>query len=103
MVLLKEKSMKQKNDADRRLSEVLTHFLEQKCVMGMQYAIDDNTLFLSFREFWSQSSEHMDHPALLGQFRVELVQRGYQAKAGGKYPRWSGLTLRTQSQEPLNK
>ncbi len=41
-----------------------------------------------------QTPEYFDHPALLGQFRVELAQRGLIATSTGKHPRWLGLTLR---------
>lgn len=87
--------MYKRNDVDMRLALALTHFLEQECITGMNYSIDDDTFFSSFQMFWSKAAEYVDHPALLGQFRVELVQRGYQAKAGGKHPRWLGLTLRS--------
>ncbi|MBA2284258.1 MAG: hypothetical protein H0W02_02120 [Ktedonobacteraceae bacterium] len=81
---------------ERRFSHALTRFLEQECVRGAQYSIADEQLFLRFRAFWKQASEGCEHPALLGQFRVGLAQRGFQAVPDGKKPLWIGLTLRGQ-------
>ena len=84
---------------ERRFSYALTLFLEQECMSGVQYSIADEQLFPRFRAFWKQACEELEHPALLGQFRVELVQRGFHAIPGGKRPHWVGLTLREQDQQ----
>ncbi len=81
---------------ERRFAHALTRFLAQECVRGAQYSIADEQLFPRFRAFWKQVSEEFEHPALLGQFRVELAQRGFQAIPGEKKPLWVGLTLRDQ-------
>jgi hypothetical protein len=89
---------------DRRFSRALKHFLEQQCVKGVDFSITDKQLFRYFRTFWMQAPECYDHPALLGQFRVELAQRGFLSASTGKHPRWLGLTLRTQDKKrPLKK
>jgi hypothetical protein len=81
---------------DRRFSHALTNFLEQQCVKGADFSITDRQLFRSFQAFWKQAPKRFDHPALLGQFRVELTQRGFLSASTGKHPRWLGLTLRKQ-------
>jgi len=86
-------------DEDKRFSHALTSFLEQECVRGVEYSIADARLFPRFRAFWMQTPERFDHPSLLGQFRVELAQRGFLATASGKHPRWVGLTLRRQDRQ----
>ncbi len=88
---------------DRRLSHALKNFLEQQCVKGADYSIPDKHLFRYFREFWMQAPECFDHPALLGQFRVELAQRGFLSASTGKHPRWLGLTLRQQDKKRPQK
>jgi hypothetical protein len=65
-----------RTDQDGRFSRAVTRFLEQQCVMGAAYSIADEQLFARFRAFWARAPERFDHPALLGQFRVELAERG---------------------------
>lgn len=84
---------------ERRFSHAVTRFLEQECMKGAQYTIADEQLFPRFRAFWKQVSEGFEHPALLGQFRVELNRRGFHAKPDGKRPHWIGLTLRDQDRQ----
>ena len=79
---------------EKRFSRALTNFLKQQCVRGTDFSITDKQLFRHFRAFWVQTPEYFDHPALLGQFRVELAQRGLLAASTGKHPRWLGITLR---------
>jgi hypothetical protein len=88
---------------DRRLSHALKYFLEQKCVKGADFSITDKQLFRYFHAFWIQTPEYFDHPALLGQFRVELAQRGFLSASTGKHPRWLGLTLRKQDKKRPQK
>lgn len=83
-----------KPDESVGFSRAVTRFLEQQCVVGAPYSITDEHLFALFKAFWSQAPEQFDHPALLGQFRVELVERGFQAEPAGKLPQWLGLTAR---------
>lgn len=90
-------------DDERSFSHALTDFLEQECVKGVDFSITDKQLFRRFREFWMQAPECFDHPALLGQFRVELTQRGLVATSTGKHPRWIGLTLRQPAREEVRK
>ena len=85
-----------RTDEDARFSRAVTRFLEQQCVMGAAYSIADKQLFARFQAFWKRDPERFDHGALLGQFRVELVERGFRAEPGGKRPRWLGLTTRGQ-------
>ncbi len=79
---------------DERFSRAVTRFLEQQCVVGAPYSIADERLFALFKAFWNHAPERYDHPALLGQFRVELVERGFHAEPGRKSPHWLGLTAR---------
>ena len=79
---------------DKPLARALTRFLEQQCVRGEHYTIPDDLLFSRFHTFWIQAPEYFDHPALLGQFRIELIQQGFHTNPTGKWPHWSGLTLR---------
>jgi hypothetical protein len=81
-------------DEDQRFARVVTRFLQQECIRGAGYAIADEDLFKRFRTFWMHAAEYFDHPALLGQFRVELAERGFQSNPYGKRPRWIGLTVR---------
>lgn len=86
---------------ERRFSHAVTRFLEQECMKGEQYTIADEQLFPRFQAFWKQVPEGFEHPALLGQFRVELIRRGFHAKpdGNGKRPHWIGLTLCDQDQQ----
>ncbi len=90
-------------DEDRRFSHALTNFLEQECVKGADFSITDKQLFRRFRKFWMQAPECFDHPALLGQFRVELTQRGFVATSTGKHPRWTGLTLQQPGKQEVRQ
>ena len=74
-------------------SEVVDQFLEQWCVSGNGLHVVDKALFPKFRAFWTQMTGKKEHPALMGQFRVELTQRGFRSN-GAKRPRWYGLDLR---------
>jgi hypothetical protein len=76
-------------------SEIVGQFLEQWCESGAGLHIPDEKLFPKFRAFWARTVKEAEHPALLGQFRVELAQRGYRSN-GVKRPRWYGLTLRAK-------
>src|SRR2546430_11633830 len=86
-------------DGGRDFSLAMTRFLEQQCVIGASYSVADEHLFTRFKAFWLQAPERFDHPALLGQFRVELVERGFHAKPGGKWPHWFRLTTREQDNQ----
>ena len=83
-----------RTDEDGHFSRAMTRFLEQRCVIGGLYSIADEQLFALFKAFWIQAPERFDHPALLGQFRVELAQHGFHAQPGGKWPHWLSLTAR---------
>ena len=86
-------------DEDGCFSGAMTRFLEQRCVIGALYSIADEQLFALFKAYWLQAPERFDHPALLGQFRVELVQHGFHAQPGGKWPHWLSLTAREQDNQ----
>jgi hypothetical protein len=73
-------------------------FLEQFAERGARLHVSDQTLFPKFRAFWVRTTKGTMHPALLGQFRVELTERGFRSR-GVKRPRWYGLTLHRGSQE----
>jgi hypothetical protein len=78
--------------AQQEFSEIVDRFLTRYCRVGVGLSISDKQLFPVFRVFWIESATEMQHPALLGQFRVELAQRGFRSH-GPKRPRWYGLTL----------
>ena len=73
-------------------SDMVDHFIRRYCRLGTNVNISDRTLFPAFRAFWIATTHETPHPALLGQFRVELTERGYHS-IGKKRPRWYGLTL----------
>ncbi|HEY6539582.1 MAG TPA: hypothetical protein VIZ18_01545 [Ktedonobacteraceae bacterium] len=98
-----EKATLMRADEERRFSHALTNFLEQACVKGSHLSISDKQLFRSFRVFWLHAPEQFDHPALLGQFRVELAQRGFPSDSAGKHPRWLGLALRMPAKQRARK
>jgi hypothetical protein len=74
-------------------SEIVDQFIVQFCRVGPGLNISDKTLFPAFRAFWRALVPETQHPALLGQYRVALAERGYTSN-GHKRPRWYGLTLR---------
>ena len=76
----------------QEFSEIVDGFLTLHCRVGNGLSISDKTLFPVFRAFWIETASETQHPALLGQFRVELAQRGFRSH-GPKRPRWYGLTL----------
>jgi hypothetical protein len=76
----------------QEFSEIVDRFLTRYCRVGTGLNISDKTLFPVFRAFWMATATETQHPALLGQFRVELAQRGFRSH-GPKRPRWYGLTL----------
>ncbi len=98
-----EKEMLMRADEERRFSHALTNFLEQECIKGSHLSISDKQLFRSFRTFWLKAPEQFDHPALLGQFRVELTRRGFPSDSAGKHPRWLGLAQRMPAKQRARK
>jgi hypothetical protein len=80
-------------DEDQGFSDAVDQFFTRYCRCGSHLNISDSTLFFEFRAFWSATSYEVPHPALLGQFRVELAKRGYRS-SGQKRPRWYGLAMR---------
>jgi hypothetical protein len=74
-------------------SHIVKQFLEQHCEMIPGKSVRGQVLFHRFRDYWNEVTHGARHPALLGQFRVELTKQGY-ASSGGKWPRWYNLTLR---------
>src|SRR6266487_3834162 len=77
-------------------SEMVDHFIRRYCRLGIDVNISDRTLFPAFRAFWIATTYETPHPALLGQFRVELAERGYHSN-GRKRPRWYGLALQVDA------
>jgi len=86
-------------DGGRDFSLAMTRFLEQQCVIGASCSVADEHLFTRFKAFWKQAPERFDHPSLLGQFRVELVKRGFYTEPGGKRPHWRGLITRERDNQ----
>ena len=79
-------------DERQDFSECVDHFITQYCKLGTDLSISDRTLFPEFRAYWRATAPETPHPALLGQFRVALAERGFRSN-GPKRPRWYGLTL----------
>jgi hypothetical protein len=79
-------------EVEQDFSEIVDQFITQDCRLGVDLNISDRTLFAAFRAFWLATAPETHHPALLGQFRVALAERGFRSN-GPKRPRWYGLTL----------
>lgn len=79
-------------DVQQDFSDIVDHFIRRYCRFGNDLNILDRELFPAFRAFWMATAPDTQHPALLGQFRVELTERGFQSR-GRKRPRWYGITL----------
>ncbi len=76
----------------QEFSEIVEWFVTQYCRVDNGLSISDKTIFPVFRAFWMSTATETQHPALLGQFRAELAQRGFRPH-GPKRPRWYALTL----------
>jgi hypothetical protein len=79
-------------DVQQDFSDLVDQFIRRYCRFGNGLSIADSTLYPAFRAFWITTAPETQHPALLGQFRVDLTERGFQSR-GRKRPRWYGLTL----------
>jgi hypothetical protein len=79
-------------DEQQGFSDIVDRFLTRYCRLGPGLHISDSTLFPAFRAFWIATVPKIAHPALLGQFRVELTERGFRSN-GRKRLRWYGLAL----------
>ena len=78
--------------ARQEFSEIVDRYLTRFCRVEKGLSISDKALFPAFRAFWIATASDREHPALLGQFRVELAERGFKSR-GPKRPRWYGLAL----------
>ena len=76
----------------QEFSEIVDQFIRRQCRFGIGLTISDGTLFPAFQAFCKERAPEIQHPALLGQFRVTLAEQGFRSK-GYKRPRWYGLTL----------
>ena len=81
-----------KQDLQQDFSDIVDHFIRRYCRIGNGLSISDRELFPALRAFWMATAPDTQHPALLGQFRVELTERGFQSR-GKKRLRWYGITL----------
>jgi hypothetical protein len=79
-------------EVQQGFSEIVNQFITRYCRLGAGLDISDRALFPAFRAFWIAIARETPHPTLLGQFRVELTERGYRSN-GRKNPHWYGLTL----------
>ena len=79
-------------DVQQDFSHIVDYFIKRYCRIGSDLKISDRNLFRAFREFWIATAPATQQPALLGQFRVELTERGFRS-SGKKRPRCYGLTL----------
>ncbi|SRR5579884_677463 len=78
---------------DAFFSSIVSQFLAQQCEISPGKSVQGRVLFRRFRDYWNEVTHGTRHPALLGQFRVELTVQGFSS-SGGKWPRWYDLTLR---------
>ena len=79
-------------ETQQDFSELVDYFTRRYCRVGDGLSILDSELFPVFRAFWKTTTLDAQHPALLGQFRVELTERGFKSR-GRKRLRWYGITL----------
>ncbi len=79
-------------DVRQDFSDLVDYFIRRYCKVGNGLSITDRELFTAFRAFWTASAPDIQHPALLGQYRVEFTERGFQSR-GRKRLRWYGITL----------
>ncbi len=81
-----------KQETQQDFSELVDYFTRRYCKVGDDLSILDRELFPVFRTFWNTAALEIQHPALLGQFRVELTERGFKSR-GRKRIRWYGISL----------
>ena len=79
-------------DVQQDFSDLVDQFIKRYCRFGSDLSILDRELFPAFRAYWTETVPDSQYPALLGQFRVELTELGFQSR-GRKGIRWYGLTL----------
>ena len=79
-------------DVQQDFSDLVDQFIRRYCRFGNGLSIADSALFPAFRAYWIAIAPDTQHPALLGQFRVELTEQGFQSR-GRKRLRWYGFTL----------
>ncbi len=79
-------------ETQQDFSELVDYFTKRYCRVGDDLSILDRELFPVFRAFWNAKTFDTKHPALLGQFRVELTERGFKSR-GRKRLRWYGIAL----------
>jgi len=80
-------------ETQQEFNELVDYFTRRYCRVGDDLSILDRELFPVFRTFWKATTFDTQHPALLGQFRVALTERGFKSR-GRKRIRWYGITLR---------
>jgi hypothetical protein len=95
MILLWSSAMNLKaadQDIQQDFSDLVDRFIKRYCRFGNDLRILDRELFPAFRAYWTATAPDSQYPALLGQFRVELTERGFQSR-GRKRIRWYGIAL----------
>ncbi len=81
-----------KQETRQDFSELVDYFMRRYCKVGDDLSILDRELFPVFRAFWNATALDIQHPALLGQFRVDMTEKGFKSR-GRKRIRWYGITL----------
>jgi hypothetical protein len=81
-----------KQETQQDFSEHVDYFVRRYCRVGDDLSILDRELFPVFRAFWNATALDIQYPALLGQFRVELTEKGFKSR-GRKRIRWYGIGL----------
>jgi hypothetical protein len=81
-----------KQETQQEFSEHVDYFVRRYCRVGDDLSILDRELFPVFQAFWNETALEMQHPALLGQFRVEMTEKGFKSR-GQKRIRWYGISL----------
>ncbi len=81
-----------KQETQQDFSVHVDYFVRRYCRVEDDLSVLDRELFPAFRAFWNAMALDIQHPALLGQFRVELTEKGFKSR-GRKRIRWYGIDL----------
>lgn len=92
-IAIKHMDIDRLSKASATFANVVEKFLQECCTLEKQQSVEDTRLFANFRAYYKRVWQDEPYPALLGQFRVELTQRGFRSSSD-KHPTWYGIALR---------
>ena len=81
-----------KQETQQEFSEHVDYFVRRYCRVGDDLSILDRELFPEFQALWNTTTLDTQHSSLLGQFRVEMTEKGFKSR-GRKRIRWYGIAL----------